>query len=56
MNPILGLVRQLKMSAHPKSEKLVLICTKGGFFLENEVRFSNLQKKFTPNHYPELEI
>ena len=28
MNPVLGLVGQLKMSAHPKSEKLVLICSK----------------------------
>ena len=29
---------------------------KSGFFSENEVRFSNLQKEITPNHCPELEI
>ena len=31
MNPVLGLVGQLKMSAHPKSKKLVLICSKNPF-------------------------
>ena len=32
--------------------------TKGGFYSEREMRFSNLQisKKYTPNHHPELEI
>ena len=30
--------------------------TKGVFFSESAICFSNLQKKITPNHYPELEI
>ena len=28
---------------------------KGGFFSESEMCFSNLKKKYIPNHYPELE-
>ena len=30
--------------------------TKGGFFSESAIRFSNLQKKNIPKNYPELEI
>ena len=33
--------------------------TKGGFFSESAIRFfksPNLQKKYIPNNYPELEI
>jgi hypothetical protein len=30
--------------------------SKGGFFSESAIRFSNLQNENIPNYYPELEI
>ena len=32
------------------------LSTKGGFFSESVIRFSNLQKNKIPKNYPELEI